>query len=210
MNKYLIQEKTLVDIANSIRAKTGSTEPIIAEDFPSAIEAIEVGISENLDEEIATQEAKIASQDELIINIVTALEGKATGGNSEVSMVTIHLGEEADGWADILTIPELIGAKYFIIQGNSLNAEQINNTNYTADAGNIYQIIYLNGLVYMSYFERIYQKNNCSITNKIINDTNVFSFDEITGTINVGTTGFCKISTDTSTTDVIYTVYRIG
>lgn len=31
------------NIANAIRAKTGSTEPIIAEDFPSAIEAIEVG-----------------------------------------------------------------------------------------------------------------------------------------------------------------------
>lgn len=31
------------NIANAIRAKTGSTEPIIAEDFPSAIEAIEAG-----------------------------------------------------------------------------------------------------------------------------------------------------------------------
>lgn len=28
------------NIANAIRTKTGSTEPIIAEDFPSAIEAI--------------------------------------------------------------------------------------------------------------------------------------------------------------------------
>ena len=35
------------NIANAIRAKTGSTEPIIAEDFPSAIEAIDVGVSCN-------------------------------------------------------------------------------------------------------------------------------------------------------------------
>lgn len=79
------------NIANAIRAKTGSTEPIIAEDFPSAIEAIEVGVSENLDEEIATQEEKIASQDELIASIAAALEGKAAGSGSGVDTCTVEL-----------------------------------------------------------------------------------------------------------------------
>lgn len=237
--QYVICEKDdLIAVADALRAKSGSSDTLRVEELPTVVQRLEGGglntsdataVAEDIlldktayangkkitgtfsiDEEIAEQEEKIASQDGLIADIVAALEGKAAGGNNEVSMVTIHLGEEADGWAGTLTIPELIGAKYFIIQGNPLNAAQINNTNYTDDAGNIYQIIYLNGLVYMSYLELLSQKNNCSITNKIINDTDVFSFDEITGTINVGTTGFCKISTDTSTTDVIYTVYRIG
>jgi hypothetical protein len=51
------------NIANAIRAKTGSTEPIIAEDFPSAIEAIPIGGSGgeniNLDEEMVAQDALI-------------------------------------------------------------------------------------------------------------------------------------------------------
>jgi hypothetical protein len=85
------------NIANAIRAKTGSTEPIIAEDFPSAIEAIEVGVSENLDEEIATQEEKIASQDTLIANIAAALEGKAAdGGGKTTKTININWDEDRE------------------------------------------------------------------------------------------------------------------
>ena len=83
------------NIANAIRVKTGSTESIIAEDFPSAIEAIEVGVSENLDEEIATQEEKIASQDELIASIAAALEGKAAGGGGKTTK-TIYIDWSGD------------------------------------------------------------------------------------------------------------------
>lgn len=58
------------NIANAIRAKTGSTEPIIAEDFPSAIEAIPTGgESVNID-------AEITAQDTLIAQIQTELAGK--------------------------------------------------------------------------------------------------------------------------------------
>ena len=55
-------------------------------DLQAVLETInnlpEAGVSENLDEEITTQEEKIASQDELIAGIAAALEGKAAGGGS--------------------------------------------------------------------------------------------------------------------------------
>lgn len=85
------------NIANAIRAKTGSTEPIIAEDFPSAIEAIPVGSTIDLDEEIATQEEKIASQDELIASIAAALEGKAVGGGKTTKTIYIDWSGDEEG-----------------------------------------------------------------------------------------------------------------
>jgi hypothetical protein len=162
------------NIANAIRAKTGSTEPIIAEDFPSAIEAI-------------------------------------SGGSSEISMITTTISEEDAQWASELIIPELIGAKYFIIQGNPLTAQREAQTNYTDDAATIRQLIYLNGLIIVSFYARgAVNVNFCNTTTEIYtNDPSKFSFDETTGTIITYYT-FNKISSDPSTTGIAYTVYRIG
>jgi hypothetical protein len=77
------------NIANAIRAKTGSTEPIIAEDFPSAIEAIEAGSTIDLDAEVTEQETIAASQDTLVENIMAALEGKAVGGGKTTKTINI-------------------------------------------------------------------------------------------------------------------------
>lgn len=89
MNKYLIKEETLVDIANNIKNKTGISEPINVSDFASVINEIEL---ENLDEEIAKQEEKIASQDELIASITAALEGKVAGGSgTNIETCTVNL-----------------------------------------------------------------------------------------------------------------------
>ena len=41
MNEYLIQENTLIDIANSIRSKTGTAEQLAVSDFASTINAIQ-------------------------------------------------------------------------------------------------------------------------------------------------------------------------
>ena len=41
MNEYLIQENTLIDIANSIRSKTGTAEQLAVSNFSSAINAIQ-------------------------------------------------------------------------------------------------------------------------------------------------------------------------
>lgn len=43
MAEYLIQEETLVDIANSIRSKIGTAEQLAVSDFALSIEAIEAG-----------------------------------------------------------------------------------------------------------------------------------------------------------------------
>lgn len=56
------------DIADAIRSKSGSSEPIVADNFPGAISSIST--SENLDAELATQ-------DSLIAQITAAVEGKA-------------------------------------------------------------------------------------------------------------------------------------
>lgn len=47
-------------IANAIRAKTGSTDTIVADDFPTAIEAIEVGGSSEEDYNEGYEQGKIA------------------------------------------------------------------------------------------------------------------------------------------------------
>lgn len=77
------------NIANAIRAKTGSTEPIIAEDFPSAIEAIPVGSTIDLDAEVTEQETIAASQNALVGDIMAALEGKAVGGGKTTKTINI-------------------------------------------------------------------------------------------------------------------------
>ena len=43
MAEYLIQEKTLTDIADAIRLKTGGTEPINIDNFCNEIEQIQTG-----------------------------------------------------------------------------------------------------------------------------------------------------------------------
>ena len=201
------------NIANAIRAKTGNTEPIIAEDFPSAIEAIPVGSTIDLDAEVTEQETIAASQDILVGDIMAALEGKAAGGgSSEVSMITTTISEEQADWVSTLTIPELIGAKYFIIQGNPWTTDMMKSASYYDDNYIIHQLIYLNGLVYCSYpFNSGITGSIPLYTNSGIDCSEDFSFNQETGTITAnGLHIFYKLSADTSTTGIAYTVYRIG
>lgn len=79
-NKHENLVSLFTDIADAIREKTGGTATITADEFPDVIRAIDT--SEDLSAEIAAQEAKLAAQDTLISNMMTALEGKAAGGGS--------------------------------------------------------------------------------------------------------------------------------
>ena len=99
---YIIKKDTLMNTANAIREKTGNIDLIKVEDFPSAIEAIEAGVSENLDEEIATQEEKIALQDTLIASIAAALEGKAAGGGSSSKTINLNWDDDVESTCEIV------------------------------------------------------------------------------------------------------------
>ena len=161
------------NIANAIRAKTGSTEPIIAEDFPSAIEAI------------------------------------PTGGSGGVSLITTTItDEQLEEWPNELTIPELIGAKYFIIQGNPLTSSQMYNTNYVDDTSIIYQLVYLDGIKISATYSRLSGNygHNWVVPVAVIDQT-CFTFDATTGTI-ISDNMFYRPSTDT-TENTVYTVYAL-
>lgn len=111
MEKYLISEQKLVDIADAIREKTETSEPIVVSQMDEAIRAIQVGV----DTSDATAEAsdimvgktayvkeekitgtfsldsEISAQDDLITQITTALDGKAA-----VSLPTLSNPATAD------------------------------------------------------------------------------------------------------------------
>ena len=80
------------NIANAIRAKTGSTEPIIAEDFPSAIEAIEAGNTEDLDVEITEQEGLIEQIQTMLEDKVSPLHSKTVTPTADTQTVVPDTG----------------------------------------------------------------------------------------------------------------------
>lgn len=179
MAKCIVDEASLTGLADDIRAKGGTTEPLVfPDDFRTAINAIQTGCN-------------------LVMTTVST---------SQASFVSS------------LTIPELIGAKYFILQGNPAGDTEIGNLNMVDDCGVIHQLLYLNGIV------RVYKIDNTrsigytspgnsrqTIHSVIVNDGDII-FDESTGTISAdGLFGyFSTFSSDTSTTDIAYTVYRLG
>ena len=76
---YLAQTSSLKAVADAIRAKTGGTDPLM---FPDGMTEAIAGITggEDLD-------AELANQDELIEQIMTAIEGKVAGGGGGVPSV---------------------------------------------------------------------------------------------------------------------------
>lgn len=132
-NKHETLGSLFSDIADSIRAKTGSTGTIVADNFPEEIDLIDT--QEDLDPELADQDAKIAElqellqgkavpapedlteeltaqseiiaeQDELITQLATALEGKAGVGveSAEVLSGTVTPTDDYN-----ITISDAIG-----------------------------------------------------------------------------------------------------
>ena len=105
---YTITEKTLSNIANAIRSKTGKNDPIKTDDFPSEIESISG--SEDL-------EAVLSEQESLIAELKTELSNKATGsgGGSADSETLAELLEK--GTAGISELkseaPTVIGKNFF-------------------------------------------------------------------------------------------------
>lgn len=72
--KYLIEDATLTNVANSIRTKEGSTGTIKVGDFASKIANLPTG--ENLDTELNAQDTLLENQNTAIADIYDALENK--------------------------------------------------------------------------------------------------------------------------------------
>lgn len=72
MAGYLIQEKTLTDIADAIRVKTGGSEPININDFPNEIEQISTTTSADLIEYDENQTVK-DKIDSIVVDIDTKI-----------------------------------------------------------------------------------------------------------------------------------------
>lgn len=85
MAKYAIDETTLTGICDAIREKEGSAEAIPVNDMKTRIRAISTG--ENLDAELETQ-------DDIIAQIASALQGKASSGTVQTVTVTLYSGIE--------------------------------------------------------------------------------------------------------------------
>ena len=100
-------------------------------DLQAVLETInnlpEASVSENLDEEIATQEEKIASQDELIASIAAALEGKAAGGGSGVDTCTVRFVSAGRVQFNGLCLYTTC------VDGNITHQSYTNNSSYTFD-----------------------------------------------------------------------------
>ena len=69
----------LTDVADSIRTKTGKSNKISASSFDTEIASITT--SEDLDSELATYNTELTEQETSIQDIISALEGKASGGS---------------------------------------------------------------------------------------------------------------------------------
>lgn len=160
------------NIANAIRAKTGGTDPIVASDFPAAIEGIE--------------------------------------GGASLVIATVPDETVAEWGITSLTIPELIGAKYFIIQGNPFDSAQVVGSDAFWEAGKVIQLLYLDGAVIVTaLYTPGTQSGKLYVSTEIMSDAD-FTFDATTGTFSNDQVMFSRIDGDTSTTGNAYTVYVIG
>ncbi len=83
MANVIVEEQSLIDIANSIRTKNGTSNTYKPSEMASAIESITGGSSEDLSSELTTQNTLLTSQTSKLSDVVVALKGKASGGSSE-------------------------------------------------------------------------------------------------------------------------------
>lgn len=95
MERYTIEGTTLTNIANAIRSKTGSTEPIQVMEMANEIGNIN-GTGEDVTAETNEYTVKITQLESVVTALETELEGKASGGSGGGSIPTYTLTIESD------------------------------------------------------------------------------------------------------------------
>ena len=167
------------DIADAIRAKSGSSDSIIADNFPTAISEIETIVSdENLEDELNTQDnlieeittmlnrkmpenltEELNKQDILISQIALALEGKCAVSGSSILSGNFTLAENSS----TLTIPALAGRSNMII--TYIGTFTPNNNGYITSLKIVDDNIYC-GIIYSSTYTNVISSNivNYNIT----------------------------------------------
>lgn len=159
------------DIAGAIRAKTGGTGAIVADNFPTAIYSIEV--KENLDSELSTQ-------DSLIAQITTALEGKV------VVNPPVQVAFTPSAVLQEIVIPELIGKSNCILLG-----EVKNGASYTPSGALVIGGIYCkDGVCTLTYHSAA--KSGNTYTGNVSTVEVTGTFNSATGTIKTSTAYFVQ------------------
>lgn len=123
----------LTDVADSIRTKTGKTEPILASEFDTEIESI--AGEEDLEAELTVYDEELTEQEDTLATILNVLESKNNGGGGE-EMIKYSTEEQVIGeWIDGKPIyRKVLVCADALTGGSNYIAHNIENYNVTIDA----------------------------------------------------------------------------